>query len=63
DLSFPDSLPVLGQASQQDGLFLNFGHSHYGLMMAPKSGEVLAQTLCGEHVNHSLEAFSDTRFQ
>lgn len=61
--SFPDSLPVLGQASQQDGLFLNFGHSHYGLMMAPKSGEVLAQTLCGEHVNHSLEAFSDTRFQ
>ena len=60
--SFPDSLPMLGEVPNKDGLFFNFGHSHYGLMMAPKSGEVLAQVLCGERPNHSLDAFSPARF-
>ena len=40
--SFPDSLPVLGRLGKFNGLYGCFGHSHYGLMMAPKSGEILA---------------------
>ena len=60
--SFPDSLPMIGEVEDNPGLHLNFGHSHYGLMMAPKSGELLAQTLCGGLPNASVEAFSPARF-
>ena len=60
--SFPDSLPVIGQAPGFEGLFLNFGHSHYGLMMAPKSGEVLAELVTGRPTNVDLGAFSAARF-
>ncbi len=60
--SFPDSLPVIGAAPDLDGLFLNFGHSHYGLMMAPKSGEVLADLATGGQPNVDPEAFSASRF-
>ena len=60
--SFPDSLPMRGAVEGQPGLHLNFGHSHYGLMMAPKSGEVLAEQVVGGRANTSLEPFSPTRF-
>ena len=43
--SFPDSLPMLGRVPDHKGLFLNFGHAHYGLMMAPKSGDSIAQLM------------------
>ncbi|MEP4981542.1 FAD-dependent oxidoreductase [Ascidiaceihabitans sp.] len=45
--SFPDSLPVLGSVDGAQGLFTAFGHSHYGLMMAP---------------NTDLSSFSQQRF-
>ena len=60
--SFPDSLPVLGEMPGQDGLFLNFGHSHYGLMMAPKSGELTARSILNEGTNEDLSAFDISRF-
>ena len=60
--SFPDSLPMLGDVPDHPGLFLNFGHAHYGLMMAPKSGDLIAQLICGEEVIHEIEDFSPCRF-
>ncbi len=60
--SFPDSLPVLGELPSHKGLFLNFGHSHYGLMMAPKSGDLLAQIITGAAPNIDLSAFAASRF-
>lgn len=60
--SFPDSLPMIGEVEDQPGLHLNFGHSHYGLMMAPKSGELVGQLLSGGRANTSLEAYSPRRF-
>ena len=60
--SFPDSLPMLGKVKDQRGLFVNFGHSHYGLMMAPKSGELMGQLVCEERSNTDLQAYSATRF-
>ncbi|MGB0865549.1 MAG: NAD(P)/FAD-dependent oxidoreductase [Granulosicoccaceae bacterium] len=60
--SFPDSLPALGTLSGQPGLFLNFGHSHYGLMMAPQSGEILARLVCNEPQNINLSAYALDRF-
>lgn len=60
--SFPDSLPVLGPVPDQPGLFVNFGHSHYGLLMAPQSGELLSRTLCGLPANLDQSVYAIDRF-
>lgn len=60
--SFPDSLPVLGPVPDLPGLHVNFGHSHYGLMMAPKSGELLADILTGATPNAPLAPYAAGRF-
>lgn len=62
--STPDSLPIIDQPESHKGLFLNFGHSHYGLMMAPKSGEVLADLVMGGRDNRlDHRAVSLARFR
>ena len=60
--SFPDGLPMLGDVPDHQGLFLNFGHAHYGLMMAPKSGDLIAQLICGEQIACKIDDFSPCRF-
>ena len=60
--SFPDSLPALGPIPGHPGLIANFGHSHYGLMMAPKSGELVADLVRGPQTNLDLSAFAPGRF-
>lgn len=60
--SFPDSLPMIGEFRGQPGLFAAFGHSHYGLMMAPKTGELIAGLLTGAPPNRDLGAFRTDRF-
>ncbi|SPJ30631.1 NAD(P)/FAD-dependent oxidoreductase [Falsiruegeria mediterranea] len=60
--SFPDSLPAIGPIDGMDGLYAAFGHSHYGLMMAPKTGELVADIVSDRSPNISLDAFSLARF-
>lgn len=60
--SFPDSLPALGQIGDQDDLFAAFGHSHYGLMMAPKTGELIADIVTGTSPNIDLSHLNPMRF-
>lgn len=60
--SFPDSLPALGTVKGYPGLLVNFGHSHYGLMMSPSSGEIIARSLCNEKQNLPLGDYSLNRF-
>ncbi|WP_368039926.1 NAD(P)/FAD-dependent oxidoreductase [Ruegeria atlantica] len=60
--SFPDSLPAIGPLNGKDGLFAAFGHSHYGLMMAPKTGELVADLVSGRSPNINLDPFSLARF-
>ncbi|WP_372574272.1 NAD(P)/FAD-dependent oxidoreductase [Ruegeria jejuensis] len=60
--SFPDSLPAIGQLDRNSGLYGAFGHSHYGLMMAPKTGELVADLVSGRRHNIDLAPFSLTRF-
>lgn len=61
--SFPDSLPALGDVDGLPGLHVNFGHSHHGLMMAPKSGEILADLIMDGRINLDLAALSPGRFE
>lgn len=52
--SFPDSLPVIGSLAGQPKLVLAFGHSHYGLGMAPATARLVAGLLRGQRANTSL---------
>jgi D-amino-acid dehydrogenase len=60
--SFPDSLPLLEEIPNHSGLFAAFGHSHYGLMMAPKSGQLIAQLVSGKKPNIDLSVYGSRRF-
>ena len=60
--SFPDSLPAIGPVDGKPGLITAFGHSHHGLMMAPKTGEVVADMAIGRALNVDLSAINLGRF-
>ncbi|PJE26858.1 D-amino-acid dehydrogenase [Pseudooceanicola antarcticus] len=60
--SLPDSLPALGPVRGQPGLYAAFGHSHYGLMMAPKTGEIIADLLSGRDPGLDLAPYDPLRF-
>ena len=46
--STPDSLPVVGPAPGRPGLFLAFGHGHFGMTGGPPSGKLLAAMITGK---------------
>jgi len=58
----PDSLPFLGAISDHAGLFSAFGHSHYGLMMAPRTGQLIADMMTGKPPNIDLAPYRFDRF-
>ena len=44
---FPDSRPVIGRAPGQAGLWLAYGHAHWGLTLGPATGRLVAEMLTG----------------
>ncbi|EDM70717.1 oxidoreductase, FAD-binding protein [Roseobacter sp. AzwK-3b] len=60
--SFPDSLPVIGEMPGHPGLYGAFGHSHYGFMMAPRTGRIMADLLRGAGPNIDLSPYRADRF-
>ena len=44
---FADTLPVIGRAPQQSGLWLCYGHGHMGLTLGPASGRLIAEMMTG----------------
>ena len=60
--SFPDSLPALGPIKGFQGLFAAFGHSHFGLMMAPRTGDLVADTVLGHRSDIDLVPYRLDRF-
>jgi len=44
---FADSMPVIGRAPGQPGLWLDYGHGHMGLTLGPVSGHLLADMMTG----------------
>jgi D-amino-acid dehydrogenase len=44
---FADSRPVIGRAPGQSGLWLDYGHAHWGLTLGPVSGRLLAEMMTG----------------
>jgi D-amino-acid dehydrogenase len=44
---FPDSMPVIGRAPGQSGLWLTIGHAHWGLTLGPATGRLIAEMITG----------------
>lgn len=44
---FPDSRPVIGRAPGQTGLWLAYGHAHWGLTLGPVTGRLVAEMITG----------------
>lgn len=60
--SFPDSLPVIGAITGFEGLIGAFGHSHWGFMMGPKTGQIVADIVTDRTPNIDLAPYSSERF-
>jgi D-amino-acid dehydrogenase len=46
---FADSRPVIGRAPGQAGLWLAFGHAHWGLTLGPVTGRLIAEMVAGDN--------------
>ena len=44
---FADSRPVIGRAPQRRGLWLAYGHGHWGLTLGPATGRLVAEMITG----------------
>ena len=61
--SLPDSLPALGPLQGvPPGLITAFGHSHYGLMMAPATGEIIADMVTNQPSDLDVKPYDPHRF-
>ena len=57
-----DGLPVLGPCDEIDGLFYATGHYRNGILLAPVTGELIAEAVVTGRVSPLLAAFSPNRF-
>jgi D-amino-acid dehydrogenase len=58
----PDSRPVISRAAQQGGLWLAFGHAHWGLTLGPVTGRLIAELVSGATPFCDPKPFSADRF-
>ena len=58
----PDGLPIIGRAGGRNLAFA-CGHAMLGLTLAPATGRLTAQTLCGQPPDVDIGPLSPTRFQ
>ncbi len=61
--SMPDSLPVLDEAPEFPGLFLAFGHGHFGLTGGPPSARLVSQLVNGTRPGIDPAPYACTRFR
>ena len=60
--STPDSLPILGPVSGHPGLWLAFGHGHFGMSGGPPSGRLLARLITGQQPGIDPAPYGVQRF-
>jgi glycine/D-amino acid oxidase-like deaminating enzyme len=60
--STPDSLPILGPVAGRPGLYLAFGHGHFGMSGGPPSGRLLARLITGQPPGIDPMPYSARRF-
>jgi D-amino-acid dehydrogenase len=60
--STPDSLPILGPVAGRPGLYLAFGHGHFGMSGGPPSGRLLARVIMGRSPGLDPDPYRAQRF-
>ena len=60
--STPDSLPILGPVTGHPGLWLAFGHGHFGMSGGPPSGRLLARLITGQQPGIDPAPYGVQRF-
>jgi glycine oxidase ThiO len=58
----PDMLPILGIDPQRPSLIYACGHSRNGVLMAPLTGDIIADLVTGTPLSHDLSQFRPDRF-
>jgi D-amino-acid dehydrogenase len=59
---FPDSRPVISRAPRHSGLWLAFGHAHWGLTLGPVTGRLVAEMVSGASPFCDPQPYSAERF-
>lgn len=60
--TLPDSLPMIGPAPRNPGLWLAFGNQHIGFSTGPITGEIIAAMVCGEPPPADPKPFRPERY-
>ena len=60
--STPDSLPILGETPQAPGLFLAFGHGHFGMTGGPTSARLITQLINRQKTDLDPALYGAARF-
>lgn len=58
----PDALPMIGRLGEWRGLSIATGHFRNGILLAPITGELIADLLLRRQPRLALDAFDPTRF-
>jgi len=58
----PDMLPILGVDPEHPALIYACGHSRNGVLMAPLTGDIIADLVTGTPLSHDLSQFRPDRF-
>jgi D-amino-acid dehydrogenase len=61
--STPDSLPIVGPADCRPGLYLAFGHGHFGMSGGPPTGRLLARLMTGDAPTIDPAPYAAARFR
>lgn len=60
--STPDSLPILGTVESRPGLFLAFGHGHFGMTGGPPSARLISRLINRQPTGIDAAAYAPQRF-
>lgn len=60
--TLPDSLPMIGEAPRNPGLWLAFGNQHLGFSTGPITAEIIAALICGEEPPADPKPFAPGRY-
>lgn len=58
----PDGMPYIGRTQRWENLTIATGHAMMGLSLAPATGKIVADVLCGEKPPVALDLMSPDRF-
>jgi glycine oxidase len=58
----PDNLPIIGRLPKRQNVYVASGHFRNGILLAPITGKLMTQLICGEKTDIPLKPFSPARF-